>query len=103
MTKNADPDSYSYSRYGIGFNARGRSSLSEGSGFGKNVIIFGVDNSSSVHAGNRKNDVLILRKGPKNGVGDTTIKVFTTNENFSHYSVSSSFFFFWQWSKSLSI
>ena len=67
--------------------------MSEGSGFGKNVIIFGVDNSSSVHAGNRKNDVLILRKDPKNGVGDTTIKVFTTNENFSHYSVSSSFFF----------
>ena len=93
MTKNADPDSYSCSRYGIGFNARGRSSLSEGSGFGENVIIFGVDSSSSVHAGNRRNDVLILRKSPKNGVGDTTIKVFTTNENFSHYSVSSSFFF----------
>ena len=42
LTKNANPDGYSYSRYGIGFDARG-------SGFGKNEIIFGADMSPFVH------------------------------------------------------
>ena len=30
----------------------------------RNVIIFGVDNSSSFHAGNRKNERLVLDEGP---------------------------------------
>ena len=29
-------------------------SISDGSGFGKNVIIFGADTSSSVHVDNKK-------------------------------------------------
>ena len=48
LTKNADSDKYKCGSYGIGFD-----SLSEFSwineGVGKNVIIFGVDNSFSVH------------------------------------------------------
>ena len=39
LTKNADFDKYKYSGYGIGFDARGSFSLSDGSGFAKNVII----------------------------------------------------------------
>ena len=39
VTKNADFDKYKYSGYGIGFDARGSFSLSDGSGFAKNVII----------------------------------------------------------------
>ena len=35
-----------------------------GGGFGQNVIIFGVDMSSSVHVDNKKKDILILGKGP---------------------------------------
>ena len=46
MTKNSDADNYFYSGYGI--------SLSDGNGFGKNVIIFGVDHISFVFAYNRK-------------------------------------------------
>ena len=47
--------------------------MSGSSGFGKNVIIFGVDMSSSVHADNRKKDILILGKSPMQELGDTTL------------------------------
>ena len=40
LTKNSDPDKYSYSGCGIGFNERSAFSLSSCDGFGKNVIIF---------------------------------------------------------------
>ena len=38
--------------------------MSIGNGFGENVIIFGVDMSSSVHVDNKKKDILILVEGP---------------------------------------
>ena len=41
-------------KYGIGFDARGSFPLSDYSGFGKKVIIFGADMSSSVHIDNWK-------------------------------------------------
>ena len=64
LTKNAYIDKYRYSGYGIGFDRRGSFSF-PGGGFGQNVIIFGVDMSSSVHVDNKKKDILILRKDPK--------------------------------------
>ena len=45
---------YKYSRYDIGFDARGSFSLSDDSEFGKNVVKIGADMSSSVHVDNRK-------------------------------------------------
>ena len=54
LTKNTDPWKYSYSGYGIGFDACWSFSLSDSSGFGKNVTIFGDNMSSSVHIGNKK-------------------------------------------------
>ena len=72
LTKNADPDKYRYSDYGIGFHVRSQFSLS-GSSWGKNVIIFGVDNSSSVHVDNKKKDIFVLGEGPTQGLDDTTI------------------------------
>ena len=51
LTKNADIDKYQYSGYGIGFDRRGSFSFPAG-GFGSNIIIFGVDMSSSVHVVN---------------------------------------------------
>ena len=42
-------------------------------GFGKNVIIFGVDMSSSVHVDNGKKEILILGEGPTQGLDDTTL------------------------------
>ena len=50
LTKNAGFDKYKYSGYGTGFNSRGNFLLSDGSEFGKNVVIFiGADMSSSGH------------------------------------------------------
>ena len=53
LTKNADTDKYGYSGFGIGFDRRGSFSF-PGGGFGQNVIIFGVDMSSSAHVDNKK-------------------------------------------------
>ena len=39
LTANADPDKYKYSGCGIGLDASGSFSFSDGSEFGKNVII----------------------------------------------------------------
>ena len=67
LSKNADIDKYGYSSYGIGFD--GKSSFSfPNNGFGQDVIIFGVDMSSSAHINNKKKDILILGKGPTQGL-----------------------------------
>ena len=71
MTKNADPDKYKDSGYSTGFNSRGNFSLD--SGFGKNVIIFGTDMSSSMGVDNRKRDILILGKGQTQRLDDTIL------------------------------
>ena len=73
LTKNDDLDEYFYFGYVIEFDPRGTFSLPAESGFGKNVIIFGVDDSSSVNADHRKIYILILGKGPANGLADTTL------------------------------
>ena len=44
-------------------------------GFDRNCIIFGADLSSSPHANNRKNNILILRKDFVQGINSTTIYV----------------------------
>ena len=41
-------------------------------GWGKNIIIFGVGNSSSVHIDNKKKDTLALGEGLTQGLDDTT-------------------------------
>ena len=46
LTKNGEIDKYKYSGYGIGFDRKGSFSY-PGTGLGQNVIIFGVDMSSS--------------------------------------------------------
>ena len=66
LTKNVNIDKYRYSGYAIGF-AR-RTSFWIGSEIGKTVIIFGVDMSSSGKIDNRKTDILILSKGPTQGL-----------------------------------
>ena len=64
LTKNADIDKYKYSGYGNGFDRRSSFSFSSG-GFGqnilivdiKNILIFGVDMSSSAHIDNKKRHI----------------------------------------------
>ena len=61
LTKNADPNTYSYSGYGIGFDSRSLFAF-PGIDWGKNVAIFGVGNSSSMHIDNKKKVILVLVK-----------------------------------------
>ena len=70
LTKNADINRYGYSGYGIGFDRHGSFSF-PGTGLGRNVIIFGVDMSSSTKIDNRKKEILILGKGPTQGLEHT--------------------------------
>ena len=52
LTKHVDIDKYKYSGYRIGLDRGG--GFSFGKGFGRNLIIFGVDVSSSTKIGNKK-------------------------------------------------
>ena len=51
LTTNAEQNKYSYSGYSVGFASHSRSLISNSRG--KNVIIFGKDNRSSVHTDNK--------------------------------------------------
>ena len=64
-SKNSDKEKYLYNGYGITFDSTGSCSFDNDSV--RNVIIFGVDNSSSSHADNCKNNFLILHNGPTFG------------------------------------
>ena len=59
LTKNADLDKYNYSGYSIGSDSISEFSLTDSS-VSKNVIIFGVDMSSSVYIDNKNKGTLIL-------------------------------------------
>ena len=70
LTKNSDIEKYRYSSYAVGFDRKEFFSHASG-GTGRNVIIFEVDMSSSTKADNRKKDILILGKGPAQGLEHT--------------------------------
>ena len=80
LTKNADIDKYGYSGYGIGFDRRSSFSFPSG-GFGQNVLIFGADMSSSPHINNKKKDILVIWKGPTQGLEHTLTaeKIYSIN------------------------
>ena len=102
LTKNLDIDKYKYSGYDIGFDRRDEFSF--GDGFGQNVIVFGADMSSSVHANNKTKNILVLDKGFTQELDNTTIyaeKIYPinftkTNTKFClslHYNGSNSYLF----------
>ena len=70
LIKNADIEKYKYSGYGTGFGRRSSFSFT-GGGFGQNVLIFGADMSTSIHIDNKKEDILVLRRGPTQGLEST--------------------------------
>ena len=53
LTKNADIDKYKNCGYEIGFDRRSSFPIPSGR-FGKNILIFGADMSSSAHIDNKK-------------------------------------------------
>ena len=80
ITKDAtDYDKTNYKGYGICFDERSEfgHTITEG-GFAhttdaRNVLIFGVDMSFSVHATNRANHIYLMGTGLTQGINDTTI------------------------------
>ena len=101
-TKNPDIDKYKYSGYGIGLDRRGQFSF--GDGFGQNVIIFGADMSSFVHANKKRRNIFVLGKDFIQGIDNATIyaeKMYSisfikTNTKFClslHYNGSNSYIF----------
>ena len=72
LTKNADIDKYKYSGYGIGFDSRGHFTHPS-EGYGKNVIIFGADLSSSTYANKETRSILVIGKDFIQGIDNTTI------------------------------
>ena len=102
MTKNADIDQYNYCGYGIGFDRKGEFRF--GNGFGKNCIILVADMSSSVHANNKTNNILVLGKDFTQGINGKTLyaeKLYSMNftefnKKFClslHYNGDNSYFF----------
>ena len=88
LTKNSDIDKYKYTGYGTGFDSKGTLLFSDGS-FGQNVIIFGADMSSSVHANNKINNILVLGKDFIQGINGTTIyaeKIYSINFTNKSYT-----------------
>ena len=92
-----------YFGYGIAFDSKGSFSHPSG-GFGKNVIIFGANLSSSVHAYNRANNILALGKDFIQRINGVTIyaeKMYSTNFTVTnkkfclslHYNGNSSYLF----------
>ena len=79
LTKHPDTDQYKYSGYDIGFDRERYFIL--GHEIGRNLIIFGVDMSSSPYIDNNKKDILILGKDPTKGLEHilSTEKLYSIN------------------------
>ena len=102
LNNNADIDRYAYSEYGIGFD-RQQSFSFTGTGLGRNVIIFGVDMSSSTKIDSKKKDILVLGKSPTQGLKQTLTAEKMYSINFTvtgkksclslHYNGANSYFF----------
>ena len=73
LTKNTNKDKYKYSGHGTRFDNHVTFSLTNGNRLCKNIIIFVADMSSSVHINNKKKYILILGKGPTDGLDDTIL------------------------------
>ena len=70
ITKNADNSKNNYKRYGICFDKRSEFAHTTDA---RNVLIFGVDMSFSVHATNRANHIYVMGTGLTQGIHDTTL------------------------------
>ena len=81
ITKNADNSKNNYKGHGICFDERsqfGHTITEDGRAHtanGRNVLIFGVDMSFSVHATNRANNIYVMGDVLTQGIHDTTLYV----------------------------
>ena len=70
LTKNTDIEKYKYSGYGIGFDRTSSFSFTGGE-FGQNMLIFGADMSTFIHIDNKGKGILVLGRGPTQGLEST--------------------------------
>ena len=70
LTKHVNVDLYKHSGYGTGFDRKVFYSI--GNGISRYIIIFEVDMSSSLKIDKGK-DILILGKGPTQGLGEHSL------------------------------
>ena len=82
ITKNAtDTSKHKYERYGICFDEGGTFSKG-GINNGRNVLIFGVQESSLVHANNKANNIYVMGDLFDQGINDTNLyaeKIYSQN------------------------
>lgn len=76
--KNSDKEKQLYSGYGIAYHGAGLQNFDND--FAKNVLIFGIDNSSSAHTHKYKNNFMVLVKGP---FDDSNISVSAAEQKLS--------------------
>ena len=103
ITKNADTSKYEYKGYGICFD-KGDTFSKGNITNGKNVLIFGVHESSLTHENNKANNIFVMGDGSVQGINDMTLyaeKIYS--QNFTqpnkkfvlslHYNHDDSYFF----------
>ena len=81
ITKNADTSKYKYGGYGICFNEGGTFSIGNITN-GRNVLIYGVHESSLTHANNKANNIFVMGDGFVQGINDMTLyaeKIYSQN------------------------
>ena len=102
LAKYADFVKHGYSGYRIGFDRISSFSF-PGGRLGQNLLIFGVDMCFSAHIDNKKKDILVLEKGPTQGLEHTVITEKVHSINFTvtkkkfclslHYNGANSYLF----------
>ena len=81
ITKNAETSKYKYEGYGICFDEGGTFGIGNITN-GRNVLIFGVHESSLTHANNKANDIFVMGDGFVQGINDMTLyaeKIYSQN------------------------
>ena len=81
ITKNADTSKYKFEGCGICFDEGGTFGIGNITN-GRNVLIFGVHESSSTHANNKANNILVMGDGFVQGINDMTLyaeKIYSQN------------------------
>ena len=86
ITKKADTSKYKYKRFGICFDEGG--TFSKGNiNNGRNVLIFGVHESSLIHGNNKANNIYVMGDLFVQGTNDTTLYAEKVcSQNFSQAS-----------------
>ena len=86
ITKNTGTSKYNYKGYGICFDEGGTFSMGNINN-GRNILIFGVEESSVVHSNNKANNIYVMGDGIVQEINDTTLYAEKTcSQNFTQSS-----------------